>query len=69
MCCVSVGLKLSSFHVSFSPQFLQLPQQTWLPLALVLPLGRPLASTSQSSPWQQGWAPPPVAARPQWHQW
>lgn len=58
-----------SLLVSPSPQFLQRPQQTWLPSALVPPLGRPLASTFPLYPWQQGWAHPRVAARPQWRQW
>lgn len=56
-----------SLPISLSPQFLLHPQQTWLQSVLVPPRGRPLVSTSPLSPWQQGWAPLLVAARPRWH--
>lgn len=61
--------QVMTFPVSFSRRFPQSPLQTWLPSALVPLLGRPLASISPLSPWQQGWAPPPVPARRQWRQW
>lgn len=52
-----------------SLRFLQCPRQTWLPSAPVPLLGRPLASISPLSPWQRGWAPPPVPARRPWRRW